>query len=118
MHFHFFFLSDMSNTADKTTSSSDSYLNQITLLKILSGQLEKVALDSKKNHDRKEYNINELTELARLADEKEVIRYLFILEGQKLVSPLPEGDFTSRHWKITDNGVRVLKTISKTTLLS
>ena len=56
--------------------------------------------------------INEIAELSGLRDEKETQRFLFILEGQKLVSPFPEGDFTSKTWQITNQGVQTLKQIS------
>lgn len=56
--------------------------------------------------------INEIAELSGLRDEKETQRFLFILEGQKLVSPFPEGDFTSRIWQITNQGVQTLRQIS------
>jgi hypothetical protein len=56
--------------------------------------------------------INEIAELSGLRDEKETQRFLFILEGQKLVSPFPEGDFTSKTWQITSQGVQTLRHIS------
>ncbi len=59
--------------------------------------------------------INEIAELSGLRDEKETQRFLFILEGQKLVSPFPEGDFTSKTWQITNQGVQTLRHISSTT---
>jgi hypothetical protein len=52
--------------------------------------------------------------LSGLADEKETQRFLFILEGQKLVTPFPEGDFTSKIWQITNQGMQTLKQISST----
>jgi hypothetical protein len=57
----------------------------------------------------------EITEIAQrsgLVDEKETQRFLFILEGQKLVTPFPEGDFTSKIWQITSQGVQTLRQIS------
>lgn len=56
--------------------------------------------------------INEIAELSGLRDEKETQRFLFILEGQKLVTPFPEGDFTSKIWQITSQGMQTLKQIS------
>lgn len=60
----------------------------------------------------KKLQINEIAELSGLKDEKEAQRYLFILEGQKLVSPFPAGDFTSKLWNITQQGLETLKHIS------
>jgi hypothetical protein len=59
--------------------------------------------------------INEIAELSGLRDEKETQRFLFILEGQKLVSPFPVGDFTSKVWQITTQGIQTLKHISNST---
>ena len=50
--------------------------------------------------------------MSGIRDEKETQRFLFILEGQKLVSPFPEGDFTSKIWQITSHGVQTLRQIS------
>ena len=63
---------------------------------------------------RAQYHINEISELSGVNDEKEVQRYLFILEGQKLVAPYPAGDFTSRTWHITKRGMKAMKTITST----
>jgi len=54
----------------------------------------------------------EVADIARgsdLDDGEEVLRALYTLEGKRLVQPEPEGDFTSRHWKITPVGVRALE---------
>ena len=34
------------------------------------------------------------------------------ISGQKLVTPFPEGDFTSKIWEITTQGVQTLRHIS------
>ena len=84
---------------------SDSHTHQIEVLKSLS----KVSSES----EAKYLEINEIAERTGLKDEKEVQRYLFILEGQKLVSPHPEGDFTSRVWQITKNGIQTVKKVQR-----
>jgi hypothetical protein len=56
--------------------------------------------------------ISEIRDRSGINDEKEVQRHLYILEGQKLVTPMPPGDFTSKHWQITRDGVRALKLIN------
>ena len=60
----------------------------------------------------KQLLLSEILERSGIDDEKEVQRYLYILEGQKLVTPMPEGDFTSKNWQITRDGVRILKLIA------
>lgn len=83
-----------------------TYLNQINVLKILS---QNGVVDS----EPRPFQINEIADLSGLKDERETQRYLFILEGQKLVSPFPAGDFTSRSWHITKHGLKTLKSISQ-----
>ena len=80
-------------------------VNQIQILTMMA------AGTSPKGESRK-YQLHEIAELSGLKDEKETQRYLFILEGQKLVSPYPSGDFTSRVWFITPQGLETLKHIS------
>jgi len=94
---------------EKNSATNDSSINQINLLRVLSER-------AKTATDVRQFNINEISQLSKLNDEKEVQRYLFILEGQKLVTPFPAGDFTSKNWRITKDGVRILKTISQATL--
>ncbi|MFM1847710.1 MAG: hypothetical protein RL417_1184, partial [Pseudomonadota bacterium] len=36
--------------------------------------------------------------------------------GQKLVTPLPPGDFTSKTWQITKDGLRALSTIARSAM--
>jgi hypothetical protein len=81
----------------------EAYLNQITILRSLLAE----------SGPSRQYQINEIAERSGLRDEKEIQRYLYILEGQKLVSPFPEGDFTSKTWFITKDGMRALKTIEQ-----
>jgi hypothetical protein len=64
------------------------------------------------NKKSKQYKIEEINVNSGLNDEKETQRYLFILEGQKLVSPYPEGDFTSKTWYITKRGLEAVKLVS------
>lgn len=84
---------------------SESYLNQITVLKTLSRETAPT--------NPRPYQLTEIAELSGLRDEREVQRYLFILEGQKLVTPHPAGDFTSKTWQITRDGMRALKVIQR-----
>lgn len=60
----------------------------------------------------KKFLIDEIADTSGLSDEKETQRFLFILEGQKLVTPFPAGDFTSKTWHITPEGLKALKQIS------
>ena len=88
---------------------SESYLNQITVLKTLSRENAAAS-------NTRPYQLNEIAELSGLRDEREVQRYLFILEGQKLVAPHPAGDFTSKTWQITRDGMRALKVIQRSSV--
>ncbi len=93
-------------SSTKKKRLSQSSVNQIQILHALansqSGQAE----------TPRRLEILEITERSGLADEKETQRFLFILEGQKLVAPFPEGDFTSKVWQITKQGVQTLQQIS------
>lgn len=84
----------------------ESYVNQINVLKTLSK-------DAQPATSPRLFQLNEIAELSGLRDEREVQRYLFILEGQKLVAPHPEGDFTSKTWQITRDGIRALRVIQR-----
>lgn len=60
------------------------------------------------------HNMTELIEITQstmLRDQDEILRALYTLEGKALVSPEPEGDFTSTKWKITDAGMGTLEVI-------
>ncbi|MCB0317167.1 MAG: hypothetical protein KDD56_00315 [Bdellovibrionales bacterium] len=96
-----------SDSEKKGKSLSDSHKNQLAVLKTLSARVE----SSKDN--TKHYDIHEIAQMSGLKDEKEVQRYLYILEGQKLVSPHPEGDFTSKYWQITADGITVIDNSNK-----
>ena len=85
---------------------NDTYANQINVLRIL-------CQDGLITEEPKQYQISEITELSGLTDERETQRYLFILEGQKLVSPFPSGDFTSKTWIITKQGLKTLRSIRR-----
>lgn len=87
---------------------SDNHLHQINVLKALSGVAAEI-----QPTEPKQLQIHEISAKSGLKDEKETQRYLFILEGQKLVTPLPAGDFTSRTWQITKQGIKAVKMIQK-----
>ena len=92
----------MSNAKTKKPIISDAFVHQINILKALSVQRNT-------SSEPRAVQIEEISELSGVCDDKEIQRYLFILEGQKLVSPQPEGDFTSKMWIITRDGLRVVK---------
>ena len=73
---------------------------QIDILEILSKNSSNINL--------KEYHIEEIVQMSGSLDEREIQRCLYVLEGQKLVAPMPPGDFTSKRWHITSDGLRVL----------
>ena len=84
---------------------SEAYVNQLNVLKALTS-------DSKVNCQPKHLDITAIAQMSGLRDEKETQRYLYILEGHKLVAPHPPGDFTSKLWHITEDGMKAFKTIS------
>lgn len=86
---------------------TEGYLHQISILRVLSE-----STDNGSNGSGRHFQIHEIAEISGLKDERETQRFLYILEGQKLVSPHPAGDFTSRHWYITKEGIRALKTVA------
>ena len=93
----------------RKSSLDDSHLNQIIILKsICALTFSKSTADISAG-----CQINEIAARSGLKDEKEVLRYLFILEGQKLVAPCPDGDFTSKYWKITKDGVEAVRSIER-----
>lgn len=83
---------------------TDSHIKQIRVLRAMS---KDVTVEKSK-----QYKIEEINAISGLNDEKETQRYLFILEGQKLVSPFPNGDFTSRTWYITKRGLEAVKLVA------
>ncbi|MCO6429763.1 MAG: hypothetical protein J5J00_02800 [Deltaproteobacteria bacterium] len=96
------------SSGDKTKKKiPDSYLNQISILKVL-------AQEETSEQNPRQYQIHEIADMSGLKDERETQRCLFILEGQKLVCPYPPGDFTSRSWHITKQGIKTFRSISRT----
>lgn len=89
---------------------SDNHVKQISVLRALSRETVDTA-------SPRQYHINEIAQQSGLNDEKELQRYLFILEGQKLVEPHPAGDFTSKTWHITRRGLKAIKSIAATMTL-
>lgn len=102
--------SSKSNKALKFKTSrtlSEAHVRQIEVLKVL----------CERGHGTKrQVEITEIADLCGVRDEKEVQRHLLILEGQKLVTPFPEGDFTSTRWQITRHGVKTMRTIEDSVL--
>ena len=88
---------------------SDTFKKQIGILRALSNS-------TITGSDSRPVLIDDLTDSSGVQDEKEAQRILYILEGQKLVAPHPAGDFTSRHWQITPDGVRALKSVANVPL--
>jgi len=98
-----------SATASKKKRLSPSSMSQIQILNAL-------VSNASATPEPRRLQINEIAELSGLRDEKETQRFLFILEGQKLVTPLPPGDFTSKTWQITKDGIRALNMISRSAM--
>ncbi len=54
-------------------------------------------------------DVDDIAVKSGVTDDKEALRCLYILEGQRLVSPTPAGDLTSREWHITLLGIRAVQ---------
>jgi hypothetical protein len=93
-----------STAGSKKKRLSPSSVSQIQILHALASSSE--------TPEARRFEITEIAQRSGLGDEKETQRFLFILEGQKLVTPFPEGDFTSKVWQITAQGVQTLRQIS------
>lgn len=91
-------------SGSKKKRLSPSSVSQIQILHALASSTD--------TSEPRRLEITEIAQRSGLVDEKETQRFLFILEGQKLVSPFPEGDFTSKIWQITSQGVQTLRQIS------
>jgi hypothetical protein len=89
----------------------DPHRNQLMVLKAFSPPGNDFVLNG--GSYRGQLDLSEISERSGLNDEKEVQRSLYILEGHKYVSPFPEGDFTSKTWFITKDGLKALRTLGK-----
>ncbi|MCB0310034.1 MAG: hypothetical protein KDD42_02285 [Bdellovibrionales bacterium] len=99
-------MSEESSSSERKISRS--HLDQIAVLRTMA---------SEETSEQRLLQIEEIAERSGVGDEREIQRYLFILEGQKLVTPHPSGDFTSKTWQITKVGIKALRTIQKSTVL-
>lgn len=95
-----------STSGNKKKRLSPSSVSQIQILNALASG------NTGGSNEPRRLEVLEIAERSGVGDEKETLRFLFILEGQKLVSPFPEKDFTSKLWQITTHGVQTLKQIS------
>lgn len=90
--------------------SHSNYLkNQFDVLRFL---YSKSSREKEKIIDlNAQFTIDEITEATPIGDDREVLRALYSLEGQKLVTPYPPGDFTSNNWCLTETGKSVAEKI-------
>ena len=58
------------------------------------------------NKNSSAIEISQIAVESGVKDNDEILRALYTLEGRSLVSPEPEGVFTSKMWKITEFGVK------------
>lgn len=93
--------------AAKARELSPAFLHQVRILHALSP-----AVGSESEAIRP-LRIEEVSALSGITDERETQRLLYVLEGQKLVSPIPERDLTSRTWQITTEGLKTLRGIQE-----
>ena len=106
----------MEESAKKSPRSlNPNYYHQIQILRCLSAVLSNSGQANSgqaSSSQPRALSIVEITQMIGLEDEKETQRHLFILEGSKLVSPQPPGDFTSKVWQITREGMDAVKMIN------
>lgn len=88
---------------------SEAHKRQIEILQVMAEHISVAG-------QVRQFEINELCTLSTIKDEKEMTRYLLILEGQKLVSPYPEGNFTSSRWILTKEGARAIRVFTRPTV--
>jgi hypothetical protein len=98
----------MSKNGKLPRNLDDAHVHQLNVLKVMSNGAAELS-------QAREFQLNEIASRCGLNDEKETQRHLYILEGQKLVTPLPEGDFTSRTWQITKTGLKAMRMVQKET---
>lgn len=99
-------------SAKQKRPMSDAHLHQISVLRAMWYR----DTTNSSRPECKPLLITEIILRSGLSDEKDVQRALYILEGQKLVSPHPEGDFTSKTWLLTSDGLKALHLISQESL--
>ena len=87
----------------RTSTEANNIRKQVHVLRKMSEGIRSAS-------EARQFQIDELAQLTG-ADEKEIQRSLYILEGHKYVTPLPAGDFTSKTWHITDFGISAIKSI-------
>ncbi|HMO02552.1 MAG TPA: hypothetical protein PKD37_03965 [Oligoflexia bacterium] len=95
------------NSSIKSRIFNVSTISQINILKALANS------STKSGRRASTMSVVEIAKRSAIGDEKETIRYLYILEGQRLVSPQPPGDFTAKFWAITPQGLDLLKSVVK-----
>lgn len=91
---------------NKPPKIPENYRSQIVILKAMSD-------GEAPSPSTRHLQIEQIAQRSGMKDEKEIQRYLYIMEGQKLVSPFPEGDFTSKTWYITSHGIKTLRMIAR-----
>jgi hypothetical protein len=93
-----------------SSSKSNSESNEAKRFEIQLSVLNYMSKNS--NRDSSKYfPIQEIAEGVG-SDEKDIQRSLFVLEGHKLVCPMPPGDFTSRMWCMTEAGMSAMKNLN------
>jgi hypothetical protein len=100
-----------SNQSQYRTSRTltDAHKRQIEILQVMAEHISSQGM-------HRQFEISELCNISTIKDEKEMTRYLLILEGQKLVSPYPEGNFTSSRWILTKEGSKAIRMFTRPTV--
>lgn len=80
---------------------------QIAILEVLAARTS-ISKETK-TEPQSAIDIKEIAKEVGLKEINEVQRYLYIMEGQQLASPVPQGDLTSDVWCITARGYTALE---------
>lgn len=99
----------MAKSSEEQALFNDDYnRRQLEIIQFM----HKTAVTSEMQPEEATYTVKEIASGSRLSDPEEVLRTLYIMEGQRMVSPYPEGDFTASHWNLTSYGIDIAEKIN------
>ena len=99
---------------DNTAEDTQKFLNvQFEILKFLHKSSIKNYGKNTKLDITSFFSVQEIAKGSLIENKDETLRSLYILEGQKLVTPFPPGDFTSNNWCLTEIGANIANQIVK-----
>jgi predicted transcriptional regulator len=84
-------------------SDIERYNTQVSVLQFM--------VEQSPREEVKQFRITDIASQLN-KDEKDIQRSLYVLEGHKLVTPMPPGDFTSTSWCVTESGLSAVKSLN------